>query len=539
MEGSGNSSPNTTIPSILQKMINYNDGEYNVKVINAGGGGGTSVYEKKLIKNTIVNYEPDLIIILGGWNDLSADYSVTGVLEKYQQTCVLAYENNFNLKIFLQPIAGFGNKILTDQEKINSLTGEDHNGFQLLQAKSTYDWFGREFPNFDQEAKIQLGNGICNFYDLRDIFDNVSGAIYWDQGHISDVGNFIVADNFLKELAKSHPKHFSYDEKFTNIISKYNHPSITELLLYELDIDTDYSTNSFMDMTTLSLDNNGKGNYLKLKTKFGIDKILVGTDLRNTNLNKLNLKDQDLTGANLSGQDLRNIDLTDTIIRGANLSYTNLEGKDLSGMDIRGIDFSNANMKNVDFTDAIFSKLIQIAPDSECHDELPFMNAVKNLRCVAEVIPNESIRTDFTNADLTNTTFGNGEIGFEPGDISQNQIVFFADFTNANLTDATFNNVQFNGCNFTNAILNGVTGEHIFIVKSDFSNSQMNNIEISLSWFQLASFYNTSMTGGTFDYITFIENDFTDTNLENTTIKNLRDIGDNNFSCKNNAICIK
>ena len=39
--------------------------------------------------------------------------------------------------------------------------------------------------------------GICDMHDLRNIFDNVSGPVYWDQGHILQAGNFILAENFF------------------------------------------------------------------------------------------------------------------------------------------------------------------------------------------------------------------------------------------------------------------------------------------------------------------------------------------------------
>ena len=72
-----------------------------------------------------------MIIIYDGWNDLAADYPVKGIVDKWERTCFEAYKNNFDLIITLQPIAGFGNKQLTDQEYINSLTGKDHNPYLL------------------------------------------------------------------------------------------------------------------------------------------------------------------------------------------------------------------------------------------------------------------------------------------------------------------------------------------------------------------------------------------------------------------------
>ena len=158
---------------------------------------------------------------------------------------------------------------------------------------------------------------------------------------------------------------------------------------------------------------------------------------------------QDLTGADLSGHDLRNIDFTNTIIRGSNLSNTNLQGVDMSEMDLRGINFSNANLKDVNFTDAIFSKTIQVS--GECNDENPIINVIKNFKCISVVVENEEIRTNFKNADLTNVKFGSDKN-------EKNQMVYFVDFTNANLTNVDLYSVHFFGNNFTDAKLNGISG---------------------------------------------------------------------------------
>ena len=133
-----------------------------------------------------------------GWNDLSADYTVEGTINNWAQVCAIGHEEKFDVIITLQPIAGFGNKILTHQEKINSLTGQDHNGFQLIQGKSTYDWLARQMQILGLDAKMQLGENACETHDLRDIFDNVNGAIYWDQGHVLHAGNIIIAEKFIE-----------------------------------------------------------------------------------------------------------------------------------------------------------------------------------------------------------------------------------------------------------------------------------------------------------------------------------------------------
>ena len=449
-------------------------------------------------------------------------YPVMGIIDFLRGVCNTDKQNNFDIMIVLQPIAGFGNKVLTEQEKINSLTGQDHNGFQLLQARSTYDWLKKEIQILIKNSD----NNACTFHDLRNTFDDIPGSIYWDQGHVSDTGNLILADRFLKELSKTYPNSFSYNEKFYNIIRDYNHPSITELIISELGINVDYSNVSYKDVTNFS---NPKGNYFELKEEYGVGGILVGNDLRNVNLNTINLNGKDLTGANLSGQDLRGIDITSTIIRGADLSYTNLEGKDLSEMDLRGIDFMGANLKDVNFTDADFSKPIQVFGCGNDEDEV--LGIFINFKCVSAVVKNEGFRTDFTNADLINAEFGNKDLQGEYQKIS------FVDFTNANMTDVSLNNMEFAGGNFTGAELNGISGKQMYILESDFTDAEMKNFKISETWLQSTSFYNADMINGAFDSMIFADVDFTGTEFQGTEFTLINEIGDNNYNCKNNIIC--
>ena len=525
MFGSG-STDSGTIPFLLQKMIDSQEIDLDVEIINAGVSGGNSSTERTLIETKLIDYSPNLIIMYDGWNDLSADYPVKKITMNYNSICKLAKEQNFDVMIALQPIAGFGNKVLTEQEKINSLTGQDHNGFQLLQAKSTYDWLERESEILIKNSD----NNACTFHDLRNTFDDISGPIYWDQGHMSDAGNLILADRFLKELSKTHPNTFSYNEKFYNIIKNYNHPSITKLIISELGINVDYSNVSYKDITNSF---NAKGNYFELKEKSGIEGILVGKDLRNVDLNSINLKGNDLTGANLSGhpgfiRDLRNVDFTNTIIRDADLSYTNLEGKSFSGIDIRGIDFSNANLKNADFTGASVSKTLQDFSgknDDLCKDIFDAIECTKN------TVQNESIRINFSNADLTNAKFGSLE-----GD-PEKQMVNFADFTNATLTDVNLENVKFIGADFTNAKLNNIVGEKLIFAVSDFTNVEMNNFKFSDIWFMEVLFDNSEMKNGEFDSISAVNVSFKNTDLDETLFIESQFAGSVNMNCKNNTNC--
>ena len=58
-------------------------------MVNAGANAHSSFDETNLIKNKILDFEPDLIIVLDGWNDLARpimnDYEEPSDIEKIGQ----------------------------------------------------------------------------------------------------------------------------------------------------------------------------------------------------------------------------------------------------------------------------------------------------------------------------------------------------------------------------------------------------------------------------------------------------------------------
>jgi len=523
MFGAGATSDETTIPGILQKIFDSDSYVQKIEVINAGMNGGNSSTELNLIVEKLLWHKPDLIIIYDGLNDLKADHAVGYTKDAWKLMCTLGEIHDFDVIITLQPIAGFGNKILTQQETVNSFTGEDHNGYQLITAKSTYDYIGRELLSLQDD---------CNVVDLREIFDDISGPIYWDQGHVSDTANLILAEKF-HEVANEIIFNKKLNEgKFQKIISKYNSPIITSYLLSKIGIDIDYNQIKKQDLATKYKKD---GNYFYLKNQLGgSEQILVGKDLSKTDLSKINLTGQDLSGANLSGQDLRKIDFTDTILRGANLSFTNLSGQDLSGMDLRGINFHNANLENADLSDITISKIIQYIESDinnpKCsHPDDLFLNAVYQKRCIIKVLQNESVRTDFSNANLKGVTISLS---------APNNFFNFVDFSGADLTGIEFSDLifaacKFNGTNFSNSSMNNVS-----FVLCDFIEAKFNNSKFFQVFFHNVSFHNAEIIDGSFKRTIFVDYaNFSNADLQGTLFDGIDIIGNIVFNCKNNQIC--
>ena len=189
--GAGATSDETTIPGYLQQLLNEKNFEFDIEVINSGIQGADSGTEANLIEGKLVKFSPDLIIIYDGWNDLRANNTPMIVKENWKTICEFGKENDFDVIIALQPIAGFGNKVLTKQESEYAQNGKDYNENPLIESFSTYQDFAKNLAEIKTCAKT---------FDLRDVFDAETGPVYWDEAHVSDLGNSIVAKSLLNTV---------------------------------------------------------------------------------------------------------------------------------------------------------------------------------------------------------------------------------------------------------------------------------------------------------------------------------------------------
>ena len=191
MFGAGATSDETTIPGYLQQFLNEKDFGFDIEVINSGIQGADSNTESNLIEQKLVRFSPDLIIIYDGWNDLRANNAPMEVKENWKTICKFGKENDFDVIITLQPIAGFGNKVLTKQELKYAHSGEDYTNNPLIESSSIYKNYAKNLSEIKMCTKT---------IDMRDVFDTETGPIYWDQGHVSDKGNSIVAKSLFNTV---------------------------------------------------------------------------------------------------------------------------------------------------------------------------------------------------------------------------------------------------------------------------------------------------------------------------------------------------
>jgi len=219
MFGAGATSDKATIPGYLQHHLNGKDFGFDIEVINSGIQGADSNTELKSIKQKLVRLSPDLLIIYDGWNDMRANNNPMEVKENWESICKFGQENDFDVIVTLQPIAGFGNKVLTKQELKYANTGEDYSNNPLIESLSVYQDYAKNLSEVKTCTKT---------YDLRSVFDSETGPIYWDQGHVSDKGNSIVAKSLFNAVFPIVSENYGF-----SIFETENNIQKTSSLLYD------------------------------------------------------------------------------------------------------------------------------------------------------------------------------------------------------------------------------------------------------------------------------------------------------------------
>jgi len=233
MFGTGATSDATTIPGYIQSLLDDAINNNSVQVINAGIQNANTKTESRMIQDRIITYQPNLIVMYDGWNDLRENFNPDTTIDNWRSVCDIGVKQNFDVIIILQPIAGFGNKILTEQEKHYAATGTDYNNNLLVNNLSLYD---------EIAEKLTTLNSCTITVDMRDVFDGYIEPIYWDQGHVSDKGNLVIAESIFKKILilidedvehisstyqisiVKKEKELGFEENIRNIISYYKTP---------------------------------------------------------------------------------------------------------------------------------------------------------------------------------------------------------------------------------------------------------------------------------------------------------------------------
>jgi hypothetical protein len=272
MFGTGATSDDTTIPGYLANYLEKENHSFTIEVINSGLKGVDSHKELLLLQNMLLDFSPDLVIIYDGLNDLRAGNSSTQVLDNWNSMCELGKQNNFDVIITLQPIAGFGKKSLTHEELQYVQNGKDYENNPLVDSTNQYGLYANNLKKLQN-----CTTGI----DLRSVFDNELDSIYIDEAHVSDKGNSIVAKSMLSHISSNMPKELVSNQFVNNKLQTTDSSMFSE---FEYIVGTIFSNfEEKLILTPLSLYEN---DYSSKIPKYS-EKIIVKTQSQYNENNKI------------------------------------------------------------------------------------------------------------------------------------------------------------------------------------------------------------------------------------------------------------
>ena len=481
-----------TWPAYLQQKFNQIDLEATVEVINVGIMAATTEQESKMIKDRLVDYDPDLIIMYDGWNDIQ-HLTVNKTIQNWQSVCELGIEKGFETIIILQPLAGTGNRVLTDHEHQN-LNAVNIEKLHLL-----------------AENLITLNQYCAKTADFRGIFDYIQHPIFTDEGHTELLGNQIIAENIfaISLPIVSAENGLSYETK-TEFPLHYYISNTNKFTIYAVGADFTgrnfdglYLKNAIFDKANLSNVSFRDSKLSEARLAFadltgtdlsGIDfsnSNLAGTDLSKNILTETILRGTNLSYANLSGQDLSDKDLTDTVLRGANLSYANLENFDFSGRDLTGVNLSGQDLSSKDLTGTIL-----LSAD------------------LTDAILPDSI---LSGNNFDSTVFDGMNLSGKDMSYSKFQ---YASFDNANLEGANLEDANFIQVDFTKIKNKSLAGADLF--GTSFAHSNLSGVNLAGAILAQTNFWKASLSGLDFTVISdksshgssFIYANLSDSNFE-------------------------
>ena len=472
--GSGVTNENTW-PKILEKKLQSSSEGKNIEVINAGIPAAASFIESKLIKEKLIHFKPDLIIIFDGNNDTACkmvehttkyhnepkerkiklcgaylpDTYDEMYAERWSDICKFGTENGFETVFILQPIPHFG-KILTDQEIVNSVFVRAEHPHYLNSLES----FAQQLSNIEKHCTKAA--------DFREIFDYYLEPIYFDHVHVGDRGNEIIAGKILELISSIlHEKGITKQIPVQdNIIKPSKDPEVI-LQLYE-------------------------ANWGKLLPN---QKIFVGQ--------------------NLSGKDFSNSNLENEIFFGSDLTNANFENSVLSGSDFSLANLKNANLKNT-VIDGI--KLWQTTLDRTDFTNADFRQVnLVNVDLTNTILKNSNL----SNKDLTKTFLYKSDLSGADLSHSNLSVVYLGDTI---LKDANFTNARLYETDLSLALDKDLSGT--VLVGADITHSNLVGVDFSGKDLSGVNFYSSDLTGQDFtDSVEFFANNFAQAELSNANFE--------------------
>jgi len=474
--GDGNDD-NETWPYYLQEIFDVADLSYDVEVINAGISSAWSGSETEMIREKILDYNPDMLMIYDGWNDVRIQLgepqgrianpemaNPTLWKEHWIESCEFTNANNVKTIVTLQPFLGTGSRTVSNQEM----------GYYL----SNTHWIKndlREYTKYQNQLE-EISKYCTETKDLTFIFDQVDKPIYWDLGHVGSEANKIIATHFFKLALPYIPGNEVVMP--SEIVHSFLQEPSTKLqhIPKELDLrgkritNEDFTNQDLREsvfhltrMTNVDFSNANLQN-----ADFGFT-IINGVNFNGANLKNAEFPRTKIDSTDFSSADLTNADLSTSLIRDTKFTDSTLSNSILLGVDLRNIDLDGATLEN-----------LVVERSTLLHIDMKNTKSIKNIK----ISNTDFIAVDFNGVDFSEITFGplNSFAG--------------SDFRNSNLPILQLGETDFSA----KQRIEGGSDTVEFIRGSNLSNLDFSNTDLSGVVFSHESIFDERLSSLSIDH---------------------------------------
>ena len=531
-------------PHYLREIFDTLDLNYNVEIINVGISSGWSGSETKLIGERILDYNPDMLMVYDGWNDIRMQLgepqgriakpemaNPTLWKERWIESCEFTNANNVKTIVTLQPFLGTGYRVLSNQEQANFNT---HTSWIINDV--------REYTKYQKQLE-EISKYCTETKDLTDIFDRVAKPIYWDLGHVGVEGDKIVATHFFKLALPYIPGNEGVIP--SKIVRSFleESPTKSQHILKELDlrgkdfVNEDFTNQDLResvfhisrfqnaDFSNADLEsadfkftiiNGGNFDGASLKNAEFSRAIIISSDFSSADLTNVNLSTTKISntkftntilsnskffGVNLYNIDLDGANLENSVFENSIMIHSDMKNAKIKNMKMRYAHFYNVDFNGVDFSEISFGSQNAFAGSDFRNSNLPMLQlvdtdfsskAIVGPDATEEFIGGANLSDlDFSNTDMSRSIFSYQSSFADYLQLStdlRSEVRNFgsADLTGANLTGANLSGknltlVIFYGANLSNADLSGADLRYADLRNADLGGSDLTNANLEFA----------------------------------------------------------
>jgi uncharacterized protein YjbI with pentapeptide repeats len=562
--GDGNAD-NKTWPYHLHEIFDTLDLNYNVEIINAGFSSGWSGSEIKLIREKILDYNSDLLMVYDGWNDVRMQLgepqgrianpemaNPTLWKEVWIESCELTNANNVKTIITLQPFLGTGSRILSNQEQAS--------------LNTHFFWISndvREYTKYQNQLE-EISKYCTETKDLTGIFDQVAKPIYWDLGHVGSEGNKIIATHFFKLALPYIPGNEGVIP--SEIVSLFLEESPTKFqdIPKELDlrgknfVNEDFTNQDLresvfhiarfqnVDFSNTDLENadfgfaninGGNFNDASLKNSVFSRATIISSDFSSADLTNVDLSTATITNtkftnttlsnSNFFGASLSNIhfdgaNLENSVFENSFLSYSDMKNAKIKNMKMHLADFYNVDFNGVDFSETVFGSQNAFAGSDFRNSNLPILQLVDTDFSSKDLVMADGSKKFIGGSNLSNLDFSNTDMSRTIFSYLSNFPEYFQESIDIRIEVRNIASVDLSGSDLSGADLSGKN-----LTLTIFYGTNLSNADLSSTDLRYADLRNADLSGADLTNANLEFADLDEAILDNTILK-----------CLNHPICL-